>query len=243
MYQLRKSGCHFDGRDPAAFLERLAELRDNYQITAEQILRGLSELLRGDALLWYRNHRVSWFSWRDFEATFRLQFLPHRYDASLRREIENRHQKANETFAQYSTVMMTLMRRAGGFSHFEQLECLYNHMHPEYKFYTRSSDFGSIAELQARARVHEDLVKERQEAVKREKAETKPAVAAAYSKTECCWRCKQRGHTRRQCKRPAKKFCSQCGRDGVLTAQCHPPAGKDAGAGETTVAATAPGPA
>jgi len=161
----------------------------------------------------------------------------------LRREIENRHQKANETFAQYSTVMMTLMRRAGGFSHFEQHECLYNHMHPEYKFYIRSSDFGSIAELQARAREHEDLVKERQEAVKREKAETKPAVAAAYCKTECCWRCKQRGHTRRQCRRPAKKFCSQCGRDGVLTAQCHPPAGKAAGAGETTVAATAPGPA
>ncbi|EFN72578.1 hypothetical protein EAG_13317, partial [Camponotus floridanus] len=133
--------------NPAAFLERLTELRDNYQIMAEQILRDLSELLRGDALLWYRNHRGSWLTWQDFEAAFRLQFLPYRYIASLR-EIENRHQGANETFAQYSTVMMTLMRRLGGFSSSEQLEYLYNHMHPEYKFYIRSADFGSIAELQ-----------------------------------------------------------------------------------------------
>jgi len=129
--QIQKSGYHFDGRDPAAFLERLAEFRENYHIAEEQLLRGLSELLRGDALLWYRNHRASWASWQGFKAAFRLQFLPHRYDASLRREIENRHQKANETFAQYSTVMMTLMRRAGGFSPVMQLEYLYDHMHPE----------------------------------------------------------------------------------------------------------------
>lgn len=208
--QIRKSGYHFDGRDPAAFLERLAEFRENYHIVEEQLLRGLSELLRGDALLWYRNHRASWASWQGFEAAFRLQFLPHRYDASLRREIENR-QKANETFAQYSTVMMTLMRRAGGFSPVMQLEYLYDHMHPEYKFYIRRRDIGDISERQARAREHENLVSERQEALKREKAETKPAVAAVYNKDECCWRCKQRRHTRRQCRRPAKKFCSQCG--------------------------------
>lgn len=80
-------------------------------------------------------------------------------------------------------------------------------MQPEYKFYIRSSDIGNIAELQARAREHENLVKERQEAIKKEKAETKPAVVAAYSKTECCWRCKRK-HTHRQWKRLAKKFCS-----------------------------------
>lgn len=42
--QIRKSGYHFDGRDPAAFLERLAEFRENYHIVEEQLLRGLSEL-------------------------------------------------------------------------------------------------------------------------------------------------------------------------------------------------------
>lgn len=49
--QIRRSSYHFDGRDPAAFLERLAELRENYHLLEEQILRGLSELIRGDVLL------------------------------------------------------------------------------------------------------------------------------------------------------------------------------------------------
>lgn len=31
--QIRKWGCHFDGRDPAAFLERVGELRQAYGFT------------------------------------------------------------------------------------------------------------------------------------------------------------------------------------------------------------------
>jgi len=53
--QMRKWGCHFDGRDPASFLERLTELQESYRVPGAQLLRGLPELLRGDALLWYRN--------------------------------------------------------------------------------------------------------------------------------------------------------------------------------------------
>ena len=59
-------------------------------------------------------------------------------------------------------------------------------------------------------------------------AESRPAqgttaTTTAYSRDKCCWRCKQRGHTRLDCKRPPKKFCSRCGKDGVLTRDCHPP--------------------
>jgi len=98
--QIRKWGCHFDGRDPAAFAERL-ELRESYGFTGAQLLRGLPELLKGDALLWYRNYRAGWTTWREFEHAFRLQYFPNRYAASLRREIASRHQKSNEKFAQY----------------------------------------------------------------------------------------------------------------------------------------------
>lgn len=241
--QIRKWGCHFDGRDPAAFLERLNELRDGYGFSGTQLLRGLPELLKGDALLWYRNFRVGWRNWEDFEDAFRLQYFPRRYAASLRREITNRYQKPGEKFAQYSTVMMTLMRRAGGFSPEEQLEQIYEHMNPEYKVYVRVDDVISIAELQIRATEFEGIEQERNEARKREKSAANPVVASVYNRNDCCWRCKQRGHTRFQCKRPAKKFCSQCGRDGVLTNECHPPAGKATGAGTTTAAITTPSPA
>jgi len=235
--QIRKWGCHFDGRDPAAFLERLRELRDGYGISGPQMLKGLPEMLKGDTLLWYRNHREDWRTWHDFERAFHLQFFPRRYAATLRREIMGRHQTSGEEFTRYSTVMMTLMRRAGGFSREEQLDLIYENMHPEYKAYVRVDDVRSIAELQSRAKEFEDIEREKRELKKRERPT--PAVAATYNKRECCWRCKQRGHTRGQCRRPALKFCSQCGKDGVLTSECHPRPGNASGVGDLAVAAPA----
>ena len=229
--QMRKWGCHFDGRDPIAFLERVEELGESYRYTREQLLRGLPELLKGDALLWYRNHRETWHNWEAFDRDFRTHFLPRRYQATLRREIAERRQKINETFAQYVTVMMTLMRRAGGFTYEEQLDRIYENMHPDYKLYIRISDVTSINDLQARASEYKDIERERRELRKFDKTTEKPAIVVAYTREDHCWRCKGRGHTRVNCKRPAKKFCSQCGRDGVLTSQCHPRAGNEKRAG------------
>ena len=224
--QIRKWGCHFDGRDPLAFLERVEELKDAYGYTNGQLLKGLPELLKGETLLWYRNNRDDWTSWADFDRALRMQFLPRRYQAALRREVTDRRQKPGEKFAKYATELLTLMRRAGGITREEQIERVYENMQPEYKIYVRYDEAASLAELQARASEYEDIERQRQEVRKAARTDnTPPTVATAYNKQECCWRCKQRGHTRFDCKRPAKKFCSQCGKDGVLTRQCHPPAG------------------
>ncbi|KMQ83140.1 hypothetical protein RF55_20807 [Lasius niger] len=139
--------------------------------------------------------------------------------------------------------MLTLMRRSGGFNRDEQVDRLYENMSPEYKFYVRYDDATSVTE-QARAADYEEIEAQRREHAKAaRKAEDKPTVAAAYKKEECCWRCKQRGHTRFNCKKPPRKFCSQCGRDGVLTKQCHPPPGNAERAGAATADAAAPSPA
>lgn len=101
-----------------------------------------------------------------------------------------RYQKVDEPFMHYSTVMITLMRQAGGFSRAEQLEILYDNMYPEYKTYVRVDDVRDLAELQSRAREFEDIEGEKRDARKREKVAVAPTVAAVYNKTECCWRCK-----------------------------------------------------
>ena len=119
--QMRKWGCQFDGRDPVAFLERVDELREGYGYTGEQLLRGLPELLRGDALLWARNNRDFWTTWEEFCADFRVQYFPPQYLERLQREIFERRQKENEAFTHFATAMVTLMRRAGGFSREQQL--------------------------------------------------------------------------------------------------------------------------
>ncbi|KMQ82790.1 hypothetical protein RF55_21865 [Lasius niger] len=66
MNQIRKWGCHFDGKNPMAFLERVEELRQVYGCTDGQLLLSLPELLRGDSLLWYRNCREAWTDWTGF---------------------------------------------------------------------------------------------------------------------------------------------------------------------------------
>ncbi|KMQ88444.1 reverse ribonuclease integrase, partial [Lasius niger] len=176
--QMRKWGCHFDGRDPIAFLERIDELTTAYGFSGEQLLKGLPELLRGETLLWYRNARYDWTTWADFEKAFRSQFLPRRYQSAIQREIADRRQKTSEKFAKYATEILTLMRRAGNYSRDEQLDRVYENMHPEYKIYVRYDDATSLAELQARAAEFEDIEQQRQDLKKTDRA-TAPTTTVA----------------------------------------------------------------
>uniref|UniRef100_A0A1Y1MHC8 Retrotransposon gag domain-containing protein n=1 Tax=Photinus pyralis TaxID=7054 RepID=A0A1Y1MHC8_PHOPY len=59
--KVRKWGVKFDGtQDSMAFLERIDELRECYGFTEADLLLALPELLKGKALLWYRNHKQTW---------------------------------------------------------------------------------------------------------------------------------------------------------------------------------------
>lgn len=97
MNQIRKWGCHFDGRDPAAFLERVTELRGSYRFSEMQLLKGLPELLRGDALLWYRNFCTIWLTWADFERALRRHYLPRRYAASASGDYDTRNRERSSS--------------------------------------------------------------------------------------------------------------------------------------------------
>jgi hypothetical protein len=235
MSQIRKWGCHFDGKDPISFLERLEELQAEYGFTDAQLLRGLPELLRGEALLWYRNNRDAWNDWPAFIDEFRDYYLPRRYFAKLKREIQARTQGTDEPYRKYATDLLTMMRRAGGYDKDDQLDQLYDNIQPRYKLYVRRDGLRRPTDLLRQAEEFEEI-----SAQCRDRAATpKPSASTAtvaYDKNECCWRCKQRGHTRFDCRRIAKKFCSQCGKDGVYTRDCHPPPGNASRTGETPTA-------
>jgi len=239
MNQMRKWGCHFDGRDPLTFLERIEELQTQYRYSGDLMLEGLPELLRGDALAWYRNNRTDWHSWVDFTTALRHQYLPRRYQARLARDIQDRRQKPDEPFAKYSTELLTMMRRAGNFNTEEKIDRIYENMRTDYKFFVRLGDRTTLADLADQASEFEALKKAQgQEARSMKQAvNTTTTATGPYDRDHTCWRCKQRGHTRFTCQRPAKKFCSQCGKDGVFTRDCHPHPGNGAAAGSAVDAA------
>jgi len=234
MNQIRKWGCHFDGRDPLSFLERVAELQRQYRYTDAIMLDGVPELLRGKALAWYRNFQEEWRTFDDFQRAFRRQYLPRRYQTRLTREIQDRRQRPDEPFADFASDLLTMMRRAGNFGADAKLDRIYENMRAEYKYTIRLDDLADLADLTDRAADFEEIRKEEA----REKQAARKTVSAAattgeYDRASTCWRCKQRGHDRFNCRRPAKKFCSQCGKDGVLTKDCHPRPGNASAAGVT----------
>ncbi|KAL6416706.1 hypothetical protein ACFW04_011468 [Cataglyphis niger] len=223
--QIRKWGCHFEGKDPVAFLERLEELSASYEIEERYLLLGLPELLKGDALLWYRNSRDDWSTWADFCRDFRTHYLPRGYQLRLKQEIHGRRQKPGEAFDKYATSILTMMRRAGGYTTQEKIEQLYINADPEIQLHVRYEDVTSVSDLCSRATGFEDIDQRRRDQSRRPTDTVATLAAATYDRATCCWRCKQRGHTRLKCRRPARKFCSRCGKDGVLTRECHPPSG------------------
>src|SRR5580765_1147237 len=161
--QIRKWGLHFEGKDPFAFLERLEELTRAYGYSDDWLLLGLPELLRGDPLLWYRNNREAWHTWAEFCQGFRLQYLPPGYRSQIKREIQGRRQQPGESFSKYATTLLTLMRRAGGFTAQEQTEQLYENLDPEYQLYIRPAEATSVTELSARAAEYERIAQRRRE--------------------------------------------------------------------------------
>ncbi|KAL6421213.1 hypothetical protein ACFW04_013639 [Cataglyphis niger] len=197
--QMRKWGVHFDGRDPFAFLERLEELKAGYAFLESAMLLGLPELLRGDALQWYRNNKHRWENWGQFDRALRTQFLPRRYQATLRREISDRRQRPGESFKKYVGDILTLMRRAGGLSSEEKYERIYENMRAEIKRYVRYNADEGIDELQMKVTEQEEieeLCRQEQRTDHVENAKPNVATAGQIRRPEPRIKYNPRPHTR-----------------------------------------------
>jgi len=188
--QIRKWDHQFEGKDPLSFLERIDELRWRYGYEDKQLLLGLPELLKGDALLWYRNHRDSWATWEDFCRGLKARFLSADFNRKTRQEILGRYQKQGEAFTSYSTALLTMMRRAGGYSEADQLDQIYENLDPELQLHIRREEVKTFDDLSSRV-AHIEAIQRRRKDRQGEVPTAKGTVAAAtYSREECCWRCK-----------------------------------------------------
>lgn len=151
-------GIHFNGSaDGVAFMEQLQDVMDRYDVTHDEVMPILPELLAGTALAWYRNNRTDWRCWEDFVADFELNFYPTDYKINLEREINQRTQKPHETALKYSTALRTLIRRHGNMTPTQELYWLHRNMLPEYRMFVRRQDCSSVASLLAAAKEFETL--------------------------------------------------------------------------------------
>ena len=221
--QMRKWGLHCDGKDVYGFLERLNELQQAYDFTDQQVLHVFAELQRNDTQLWYRNAANDIRTLSELKKSLRAFYLRPSEQRNLDRQILARRQTPNEPIRTFVTDSLTLMRRHGVFNLEQQLHILYYSVKTEYRLYLKRRELTSINDL-----IHsEQDLDETQQQVSRTRSQPIPAppsggimTVTAYNRRDCGRRCKQRGHSRYNCKNQPKKF-SHCGKDDVLSRDCN----------------------
>lgn len=160
--QVRKWNLRFDGEhQPVSFIERLNELAESYEIPPALLMKALPELLKGDALLWFRNNKSQWSTYTEFISSFADNYFPPDYRRKLDEEIERRTQGENEPIRKFVVALTTLMRRRGGLSQNDMLNRLFSNMRPDYKLTVRREQFQTTDELIRLSEGYESYLRDR----------------------------------------------------------------------------------
>ncbi|XP_037811072.1 uncharacterized protein LOC119603190 [Lucilia sericata] len=193
---VRKWGLSYDGgREPLAFIERIEELAEIYNVPLNQFPRIMPEFLRDRALIWFRNNNGHWQVWRSFKSDFLSFFLPSRYFEKLEDEIRKRIQRPREVFKNYVLSIQNLMRHSN-LSEEQKLQRIFQNALPDYQWYIKRKDFSSLAELITLA---EDL-----ESIPSTHSQTRVENPRALASTTIgpennCYRCGNPGHYAASC--------------------------------------------
>lgn len=225
--QIRKWPVKYDGgKEPLAFLERVEELAEVYQVDINVLPRAMPELLRDRALAWYRNNNQQWTLWSVFKQDFIRFFLSSRYRQRMEDEIRQRRQKPQENFKDYVLSLQTLMRHAG-YTEEQKLDRILDNASQAVQLYIRRKDFSNLIELLDMAEDHERIQGFEEHGRNVNKRNFQPMHCTVDTLTEApiniataCRRCGQDGHFRSGCRNPKVLFCWNCGRRHVLTIKC-----------------------
>ncbi|XP_037927300.1 uncharacterized protein LOC119661868 [Teleopsis dalmanni] len=223
--QVRNWEVHFNGEtSPLPFLENLETLSETYNIPRDILPRLMPEILKGKALMWFRNNNRKWTHWSSFVQDVREFFLPSNYLEQLEDTIRNKYQKKTESFQDYALALQELMRYAE-LTERQQLSRIYRNSRPEYQLQIKPREFSSLGELSKLAEEFERLTqlssRERQCTL-----DWSPPIAINRTQSEkvdvrnACRRCGERNHFARECTKPRRLFCWSCGTIGRRTIEC-----------------------
>lgn len=102
----------FDGTSSVTdFLECLEEMRVSRNVSKTQLFNSISELLEGDAAVWFRFARDKIRNYDEFREYFRTSFLPKNYEERVREILKHRTQATTESVVIYVAHMENLFSK------------------------------------------------------------------------------------------------------------------------------------
>lgn len=241
---VNKWGLKFDGTtDVRSFLERVDELCSANNVPISKIFASASELFSEQALLWFRGIRNQVTSWRELRELLMEEFDPVDYEYRLMSEVRARTQGAEEPVHIYFAVMSCMFNRLScPPSEREKLEILLHNIRPSFSEQLALIEINSIQELKAKCRILE-AARQRSEffaeptraggrtlnpnfGYKPSKTKTTVSAVAAPPQEKqrfSCFKCREPGHSYKECKnkRSGKRIqCFNCGELGYTVRGC-----------------------
>ena len=240
-----RKGLSFQGDETesvASFLEACEEFQIFNEATDAVMLRLAPEILKGQALKWFRVNRESFDSFSCLRDRLREAYLPADYDMRLRKDMFVRTQGAGERINAFLTCMSAMNRRLRHpMTERDLTELAYGNLHPDYLGQSLSNTFSSIRELLIFGRAVEEQ-RSRKEAYKPPPEQSDmvdsefgfardstvsfgavPVVSSTEKERPLavkCWNCDSPNHFFRQCGKPLLKFCHRCGKKGRVVNNC-----------------------
>lgn len=227
------------------FLERVNELRVARGVSEHQLFESAIDLFEGRALQWYRCNRQRFTCWTSLSDLLVKHYEPPDYRPRLFEDILSRTQDPHESFVDYFSCMLAMMRRHGGIGDEMQLDILTRNLAP---FYTMQlPTVSTLAQLEDeclklekkkhRADHYRPPSRKRGSYVEPDLAcvsanplfaseyfssesQSSPVVNAVQSDKIKCYNCDQLGHAFRSCPAPKRIFCYRCGEVGVTSRTC-----------------------
>ena len=153
-WKLRFSGASID--DVTQFLEGVERMVCAEDVTDDELMRGIGNLLSGPALAWYRTTPHSIRNWKNFKKYIREAFLPGDNDDLLLDRIRKTRQKDDENFEVFASRMEDMfMRLDEPLSEKRKVNIVMKNMHLYYSSKIPAARIDSMASLRRECRVWE----------------------------------------------------------------------------------------
>ena len=136
-------------KGPGRFLANLTRCKETYELNLDKIIKALPSVLDEEAWQWFRREYQFWKSYEDLVEAFRLQYSIEDVQERLQKELEGRTQGPSETISTYLCKVRDLLDQLKPpLTLHEQLDRVYQTLHPLYRMRFDRKDFETFPKLQ-----------------------------------------------------------------------------------------------